>query len=83
MKNIYLLDAKYKKDFIIEVKFNTQEIKQINLKNVIYKYKQAQSLRDVNNFKNFYLDDFPTLAWENGFDLSPNWLYDLAKHNKL
>ena len=77
MKNIYLLEAKYKQDFIIEVKFNTLEIKQINLKDIIYKYRQAQELKDINKFKDFYLDDWPTIAWKNNFDISPNWLYEL------
>ena len=37
----------------------------------------AAELRDPGKFADFYLDEWPTLAWRCGFDLSPEYLYEL------
>jgi hypothetical protein len=35
-------------------------------------------LLDPERFRNFYLDEWPTLAWSCGFDVAPETLYELA-----
>jgi hypothetical protein len=35
-------------------------------------------LLDRDLFQNFYLDEWPTLAWPCGFDVAPETLYELA-----
>jgi len=34
-------------------------------------------------FKRFTLDEWPTLVWPNGFDLSPEMLYERATGKRL
>ncbi len=43
---------------------------------LLHKYKAAEPLLDKNEFKKFYLDEWPTLAWPCGFDLAPESLYE-------
>ena len=38
----------------------------------------AAALRDTAVFKAFALDEWPTLVWPSGFDLSPEMLYERA-----
>ncbi len=75
MDSIYILEATYVKDFRIFLKFNTGESGEVDLKDIIYKYNIAESLRDPVQFSKFYLDSWPTLAWECGFDIAPESLY--------
>ncbi len=75
MDCIYLLEARYVKDFKIFLKFNTEESGEVDLKDIVNKYKVATPLRDPAVFSNFYLDSWPTLAWECGFDVAPESLY--------
>ena len=75
MDCIYIVEAHYEKDFIIFIKFNTGESGEIDLKEIINKYKIAEPLRDPDRFSKFYLDSWPTLAWDCGFDIAPESLY--------
>ncbi|MCK5720740.1 MAG: DUF2442 domain-containing protein [Thiomargarita sp.] len=75
MNSVYLLEARYIKDFKIFLKFNTGEAGELDLKDIIYKYKIAAPLRDYIAFSEFYLDSWPTLAWKCGFDIAPESLY--------
>ncbi len=72
---IYLKDAKYVDGFKIFLQFNTGESGETDLEDVIQKYQIAAPLRDPKQFSQFYLDSWPTLAWECGFDIAPEELY--------
>jgi hypothetical protein len=50
----------------------------VDLYDLIKKYKVAEPLLDINEFKKFYLDEWPTLAWTCGFDVAPESLYERA-----
>lgn len=76
MDSVYLLEARYIKDFIVFLKFNTGRFGEVDLKDIIYKYDIASSLRDPKKFAEFYLDSWPTLAWECDFDIAPETLYE-------
>jgi len=78
MECTYLLDAKYKGNYKIFLKFNTGESGVVNLEEIIHKYKAAEPIREKEEFSKFYLDSWPTLAWECGFDISPESLYVMA-----
>jgi hypothetical protein len=78
MDSVYLLEARYVTDFKVFLKFNTGESGEVDLKKTIFKYKIAESLRDPEAFSKFYLDSWPTLAWECGFDIAPESLYFMA-----
>ena len=75
MECIYVLEANYIKDFKIFLKFNTGESGEVDLKDTVYKYRIAEPLRDPVRFSKFYLDSWPTLAWNCGFDIAPESLY--------
>ena len=72
---VYLTKAVYRGDFVVYVEFNTGEAGEIDLQDIVYKYKQAKPLRNTDEFSRFYLDSWPTLAWECGFDIAPESLY--------
>lgn len=73
---IEVREAKYQDEYKIWVCFNTGEAGVVDLADLIQKYKIAAPLLDKNEFKNFYLDSLPTLAWPCGFDLAPESLYE-------
>jgi hypothetical protein len=75
MECVYVVEAKYVKDFTVYLIFNTGEAGEADLKDIVYKYNNAEPLRTPSNFRNFYLDSWPTLAWDCGFDISPESLY--------
>ena len=75
MDCIYLLEASYLEDFKVFLKFNTEETGEVDLKDIVYKYKAAVPLRNPIIFSKFYLDSWPTLAWECGFDIAPESLH--------
>jgi hypothetical protein len=75
MDTIYLLEAKYIADHRVFLRFNTGEFGEVDLRDLTYKYKAAGPLQDPVQFSKFYLDSWPTLAWECGFDVAPESLY--------
>ena len=75
MVSIYLLEAKYLADYRVFLRFNTGESGEVDLKDLVFKYKVAEPLQDPEQFANFFLDSWPTLAWECGFDVAPESLY--------
>ncbi len=83
MESVYLVEAKYKQDYKIFVRFNTGESGEADLKETIFRYKAAKSLQNKKNFSDFYLDSWPTLAWECGFDISPESLYSIVTGKSL
>ncbi len=76
MECVFLTEARYVKDYIVYIKFNTGDEGELNLKDIVFKYDIAKPLRDVDKFAEFYLDEWPTLAWKCGFDISPEFLYE-------
>ncbi len=76
-------NARHVKDYRIWLKFNTEEAGEVDLRDLVFHYAAAQSIRDVEAFKNFYLDEWPSLAWSCGFDVSPETLYELATNKRI
>ncbi len=75
MNSVFIVEAKYVADYRVFLRFNTGESGEANLKDLIFKYEAAKSLRDPEQFAQFFLDSWPTLAWECGFDVAPESLY--------
>ena len=69
--------ARYLEGYKIFVEFASGENGIVDLKDTVFRYEAATELRDQNRFRDFYLDDWPTIAWKCGFDLSPETLYEL------
>lgn len=76
--SISVQEGRYLDDYRVWLKFNTGESGEVDLQDMIFKYKVAAPLRDIDQFKQFKLDAWPTLTWDCGFDVSPETLYERA-----
>ncbi len=83
MECISIAEARYVKDYQIFLKFNTGEIGEVDLRDLVYKYPIAEPLRNTEVFAHFHLDSWPTLAWDSGFDVDPESLYFRATGKTL
>ncbi len=70
--------ARYIDDYRIWLDFNTGESGEVDLKDLVWKFSAAAPLREKSEFAKFFLDEWPTLAWDCGFDVDPEYLYTLA-----
>jgi len=75
---ISISEARYLGDYKIWLRFSTGESGEVDLKQLLFKFRVAAPLRDTTEFAKFYLDGWPTLAWDCGFDVDPEYLYTLA-----
>jgi hypothetical protein len=82
LKGIFVItcvkETRYVDGYRIRVTFNTGETAVVDFSQMIANNPSAASLRDVHQFKSFYLDEWPTLAWHCGFDIAPESLYQMA-----
>ncbi|MBI3358141.1 MAG: DUF2442 domain-containing protein [Nitrospirae bacterium] len=83
MECISISEARYVKDFRVFLKFNTGETGEVDIQDLVYKYQIAEPLRNPEVFSHFYLDSWPTLAWDCGFDIDPESLYFRATGKAL
>lgn len=71
--------------FSLTLRFNTEEILQIDLKNKLKEWSQSpdskfKTLLDPTYFQNVKLDnEAETIYWDNGIDLCPDVLYSMGK----
>ena len=72
-----ITSACYLEDFKIRIEFSSGETGVVDLKDIVFRYAAATEIRDTKKFRNFYLDEWPTIAWDCGFDLSPETLYEI------
>ena len=75
---VSVIDARYVDDYRIWLRFNTGEEGVADLADLIDRYPAAGPLRDRVAFAGFHLDEWPTLVWPCGFDISPEALYERA-----
>lgn len=75
---IQIKSAQYLYDYNIAIVFNTNEVYQVDFKDFIFNTDWAIALQNINQFKQFYLDEWPTLAWQCGIDIAPETIYKLA-----
>lgn len=72
------------RDYTVTCEFNTGEIRTVNLKEIIEKYRAVNDgliskLSDMNYFKTVKLDSYGTLSWDNGVDFDPDNLYRMSE----
>lgn len=67
--------AHYLDGYWLGLRFNTGAVGEVDLSDLLRRDPAAQSLLDPERFRNFYLDEWPTLAWPCGFDIAPETLY--------
>ena len=75
---ITVKSARYLSGQKIWVEFNTDEAGEVDLSDMVAHYPAAASLNDPAVFSAFRLDDWPTVVWPCGFDVSPETLYERA-----
>jgi len=80
---IKISEARYLDGYRIWLRFNTDEEGVVDLTDVLERFPAAKPLKDKAVFANFFLDDWPTLAWPCGFDFSPEALYERATGKQI
>ncbi|MGD9788709.1 MAG: DUF2442 domain-containing protein [Sulfuricellaceae bacterium] len=73
---ITVQEARHVAEYRVWLRFSSGESGEVDLKDLVFKYAAAAPLREVEKFSRFYLDSWPTLAWDCGFDVSPETLYE-------
>ncbi|MEA3374304.1 MAG: DUF2442 domain-containing protein [Campylobacterota bacterium] len=72
---IYVTEAKYLKDYEVELKFNDGKEGVVDLKDELYG-TVFEPLKDKKLFASVkFNEDLDTISWENGADLAPEFLY--------
>ena len=74
---ISVKSARHVKDHLVSIEFSDGASGVIDLHDVVNQYEVAAGLREPAKFAQFQLDEWPTLAWPCGFDLAPEYLYEL------
>ena len=73
---IEIKSAKYIDDFKIWIKFNDGTEGIVDLKNDLWG-RIFEPLQDIELFKKFQVSEIMnTIAWDNGADLAPEFLYE-------
>jgi len=69
-------EAKYVEEYTVWVKFNDGSEGEVDLKDELWG-PMFEPLRDVSKFRNFSVHpELHTIVWDNGADLSPEFLRD-------
>ena len=73
-------NVEYAGGYRLHLVFSTGETAELDLQEHIFAspYPEAKPLRDVDQFRRFFLDSWPTVAWESGYDIAPERLYEMA-----
>ena len=74
---LQVIEAQYLENYKLNLKFNNNEIKQVNLKDELYG-EIFEPLKDIKNFKNFFISH-NTVEWNNGADFAPEFLYKIGQ----
>lgn len=76
---LHVKEAKYLHDYVIWLRFNDGTIGEVDLRDELYG-EVFEPLKDMGKFKSFRVDpDLETIVWENGADMSPEFLYEKMK----
>jgi len=73
-----VVEAKYLRDFTIWVKFEDGSQGEIDLASELWG-PVFEPLKDPAVFRNFEVAEYGTVAWPNGADLAPEFLYERAR----
>lgn len=75
---VRIQEATHLGDYKIRLSFDSGEEGVVDLADVVTGHPMAAPLLDPAEFARFALDEWPTLVWPCGFDLSPEMLYERA-----
>ena len=73
---LHVTSVRYKKGYTLELQFSDGVEKVVDLENELYG-PVFEPLKDLALFRQVYLDEETrTVAWSNGADLAPEYLYE-------
>ncbi len=76
---LHVTSVRYIKDYKLEIGFSDGAEKEVNLEKELYG-EVFEPLKDKAVFRQVYLDEETrTIAWPNGADLAPEYLYEIGK----
>jgi hypothetical protein len=72
--------VEYVDAYRLRLAFSTGETVELDLQEHIFAspHLEAKPLRSLDEFRRFFLDPWPTVAWESGYDIAPERLYEMA-----
>ncbi|MDO8550802.1 MAG: DUF2442 domain-containing protein [Ignavibacteria bacterium] len=74
------VNAIYSGNYKILIEFDNGELKIADFKHWLDEdLKSFSDVKDEDYFKKFYIDEFGALTWPNGYDVAPDYLYDVSK----
>lgn len=79
--NCHVINAKYIKDYIISIMFESGETIEFDFKNE-FDGPIYEPLKNKEYFKSFTVHG-NTICWENGADFAPEYLYEKVKSKKV
>jgi hypothetical protein len=76
---LHVVQARYLHDYVLWLRFNDGSEGQVDLKDELWG-EMFEPLRDLTQFRRLRVDpEMQTVAWENGADLAPEFLYEKMK----
>jgi hypothetical protein len=73
-------EAEYVRDYIVALKFEDGTAGEVDLADELWG-DVFQPLKDIEFFKRFEVAEYGTLAWPNGADIAPEFLYEHARQH--
>ena len=80
---VHIKIADYLENYKLYLTFNIGESGEVDLEDIVFKYSAAAPLRNIEDFKTFELDEWSTVVWNYGFDVSPETLYERATQKRI
>ncbi|NQT85579.1 DUF2442 domain-containing protein [bacterium] len=72
---LHVVEAKYDRDYVIQVRFNDGAKGHVDLQDELYG-DMFEPRRDLERFTAFKVDpELGAIVWENGADLAPEFLH--------
>lgn len=72
-----VVDARYVRDHVIWVQFKDGSEGEVDLSSELWG-PVFEPLKDVEYFRQFTVAEYGTIAWPNGADIAPEFLYEKA-----
>ena len=73
-----VIEAKHVRDFTIWVRFEDGTQGEIDLASDLWG-PVFEPLKNIEYFRNFEVAEYGTIAWPNGADIAPEFLYERAR----
>ncbi len=83
LQPITLQSVRYLDGYRLFVTFAGGESGIVDLSALVQSEATANPLQNLTEFRNLFLDSWPTVAWPCGFALAPEYLYWLATGKKV